>query len=75
MPPMRKRLFTWAFVALFFTVGAAGASGPLNGVPDGEAVVEGRVFILELEPQRQNGAGYELAYRVDAPIDVFRPRF
>ena len=68
---MRNRLFAWAFVALLFTVSAARASEPLAGMPDGEALVEGRVFILELEPQRQNGAGYELVYLVDAPIDVF----
>ena len=68
---MRIGLFTWTVVALFFTVNPALASESLNTIADEAALLEGQVFIFELEPQQQNGGGYKLIYLVDAPIDVF----
>ena len=68
---MPIRLVIWAFVALLWFVIPTLASEPLGPAPDEKALLEGQVFIFELKPQRQNGAGYKLVYLVDAPIDVF----
>jgi ligand-binding SRPBCC domain-containing protein len=71
IPPMRIRIFTWMFVALFFAAIAALASESSTAVPDEQELLEGKVFISALKPQRHSGAGYKLVYLVDAPIEVF----
>ena len=68
---MRIRLLRWALIALFFPILPAFASESLTVVPDEEALLEGKVFVFELKPQHQNGAGYKLVYLVDAPLDAF----
>lgn len=68
---MRTRIFTWSIVTLFFATLSAFASESSTAVPDKQALLDGKVFIFELKPQRKNGAGYKLVYLVDAPIEVF----
>ena len=68
---MPIRLRTCVFVALLFSAIPAFASERSTGEPDEKELLEGKVFILSLKPQQQDGGGYKLVYVVDAPIDAF----
>ncbi len=65
----RAVLYVLLALALCTTSGLS--SDNQTSEPTDQQLRSGRPFIYKLKPERLNGKGYKLIYRVDAPLDIF----
>ena len=68
---MRLSLLIWALVALPFAQIAGFAAELSRAEPKVEELIAGKAFISVIRLPGRPGAGYQLVYTVDAPIEVF----